>query len=110
MSESEVRRGGRGLPCAVRSTLREKIRDNQGAIRFRLDVKFRPPPVTEARPRHCVVCGVGAYEGERLRIYGHGLVSRQQRGPPGPGEPAACAEVLSAKVMHLDATGLPGAR
>ena len=36
-------------------------------------------------------CQVGRYEGDRRRIHGHGVVERQQRGPPGPGEAAACA-------------------
>ena len=48
----------------------------------------------EARPTHCTRCGVGAREGGLLWLYGHGLVSRQQRGPAAPGEPPTCAEVF----------------
>ena len=48
----------------------------------------------EARPAHCSLCGVGAREGGLLWLYGHGLVSRQQRGPATPGEPPTCAEIF----------------
>ena len=75
-----------------RTTLRKGIRDDIGVIRLAIGVKFLPT-VDEARPKHCVRCEVGAYEGERRRIYGHGLVERQQRGPPGAGEMATCLEL-----------------
>lgn len=34
-----------------------------------------------ARPAACQRCGQPAYEAGRIRIHGHGLVQRQQRGP-----------------------------
>jgi hypothetical protein len=85
-----VRREADTSSALSRTTLRKGIRDNRGVIRFSFDVKF-VPTVDEARPRHCVSCRVGAYESDRLRIYGHGLVERQQRGPSSPGDPAGCA-------------------
>ena len=57
------------------------------------EVKFWPPSVEEARPTHCSLCGVGAREGGLLWLYGHGLVTRQQRGPAAPGEAPTCAEI-----------------
>ena len=41
-----------------------------------------------------MICGQGAYEGGRLRIYGHGLVDRQQRGPAAIGAAPSCEIVL----------------
>lgn len=41
-----------------------------------------------ARPTRCTRCGQPAYEGGRIRLHGHGLVRRQQRGPPSVGQPA----------------------
>lgn len=43
----------------------------------------------EARPSHCVGCGVASCVlGERLALHGHGTVARQIRGPPAvDGEP-----------------------
>ncbi|WP_043710481.1 hypothetical protein [Corallococcus macrosporus] len=47
----------------------------------------------EGRPKRCVACGRGAYEGGGLGLHGHGLVERQQRGPPSPDEAPRCEVV-----------------
>lgn len=66
----------------------KEIQDSKGVVRFAGDVKRWPPTVEEARPARCARCGVGAREGGCLWLHGHGLVERQQRGPPTPdGEP-----------------------
>jgi hypothetical protein len=40
------------------------------------------PSVSMARPSHCPDCGIASrVVGERLRIHGHGVRGRQQRGP-----------------------------
>jgi hypothetical protein len=57
------------------------------------EVKFWPPTVEEARPAHCPRCGIGAREGGKLWLYGHGLTSRQQRGPATPAGAPSCVEV-----------------
>jgi hypothetical protein len=84
-----VRREAATSSARSRTTLRKEIRDNVGVIRSAVGVKFLPS-VDDARPKRCVRCQVGRYEGDRRRIHGHGVVERQQRGPPGPGEAAAC--------------------
>ncbi|AEI61941.1 hypothetical protein [Corallococcus macrosporus] len=48
----------------------------------------------EGRPKRCVACGRGAYEGGGLGLHGHGLVERQQRGPPTADEAPRCEVVL----------------
>lgn len=58
-------------------------------IRFPIGVKFLPT-IDEARPKRCVRCEVGAYEGGERRIHGHGVVERQQRGPAAPGAAPTC--------------------
>ena len=42
-----------------------------------------------------MLCGVAAYDGQRVVLHGHGLVERQQRGPAAAGEEPGCAEVLA---------------
>jgi len=42
--------------------------------------------VDAARPLRCPACGEPGRNGSKIRIYGHGLRERQQRGPPLPGE------------------------
>lgn len=39
-------------------------------------------------------CGVGQAERGRLRIYGHGVIGRQQRGPAEPGAAPGCEVVF----------------
>ena len=46
------------------------------------------------RKVRCVACGRRAYEGGGLGIHGHGLVERQQRGPPTPDGAPVCRGVL----------------
>jgi len=67
-----------------------EIREPQGVVRFTGVVKSWPPGVNEARPARCVRCGLGAWNGKRLRIHGHGVSARQQRGPQTPEAPATC--------------------
>ena len=76
-----------------RTTLRKGIRDNVGVIRSAVGVKFLPT-VDDARPKHCVRCAVGCREGGGLRIYGHGVIERQQRGPAEPDAEPTCETVL----------------
>ena len=80
------------LRCPGR-TLQEDFRDSPGVVRFAFGVKFWPPSVEQARPAKCALCGVAAYDGLRVVLHGHGLVSRQQRGPASAGEEASCAEI-----------------
>lgn len=45
------------------------------------------PSVDGVRPPHCPNCGCASrIAGERLALHGHGVRSRQQRGPHAPGE------------------------
>lgn len=46
-----------------------------------------------------MICGIGAYEGDKLRLYGHGLIERQQRGPAGLDEPATCTIILARRYL-----------
>lgn len=87
----DVRQHATGLGSATQTV--EEKRSTRGIIRFTGAVKQWPPSVDLARPRMCPECGQPAFEGGRVRIYGHGLVGRQQRGPPGP-EQAPATEVL----------------
>jgi hypothetical protein len=68
----------------------EEIQNTQGVVRFAGDVKDWPPGVDEARPARCVKCRVGAREAGILRLHGHGVVPRQQRGPAAPGDAPTC--------------------
>lgn len=52
-----------------------------------------------ARPRVCPECGQPAFEGGRVRIHGHGLVRRQQRGPPAPGQSPATEVLLCRRYL-----------
>jgi hypothetical protein len=85
---------------APRRRVLGKTRSTQGVIRFRGEVKPSwPPGLDEARPAACHRCAQPAYEAGRIRIHGHGLVRRQQRGPVQPGEqpvthPCACRRYL----------------
>ena len=64
-------------------------------IRFRSEVKFWPPSVEEARPSKCELCGVAAYDGQRVVLHGHGLAGRDQRGPREPGAEPACEGIFA---------------
>lgn len=61
-------------------------RSNHGIIRSTIAVKAwltNPPSVSDVRPAHCIGCGVASRViAEPLAVHGHGLVSRQIRGPP----------------------------
>ena len=47
------------------------------------------------RPSHCPRCGAARrVAGERLTLHGHGVRSRQQRGPPVPHEGPEETEVI----------------
>lgn len=66
-----------------------------------------PPPCDAARPSHCPRCAqparpVGAARG----LHGHGVRSRQQRGPPEPGAPPAVSllVVRRYRCVHCGAT------
>jgi len=54
-----------------------------GILQIGPDIKFwrvRVPGVGEARPRACPGCGAGAFDGARVRLQGHGMVTRWVRG------------------------------
>ena len=53
----------------------------------------------EARPACCALCRVAAHDGLRVVLHGHGLVSRQQRGPAAVGEEARCAEIVARRYL-----------
>ena len=77
----------------------EETRSTRGIIRFTGAVKQWPPSVDMARPRVCPECGQPAFEGGRVRLYGHGLVRRQQRGPPAPGRTPATEVLLCRRYL-----------
>lgn len=64
-----------------------------GIVRSALDVKTwvaAPPSCAAVRPSHCPRCGRSGHPvGDRVRLHGHGLVERQQWGPPSPAAPPA---------------------
>jgi hypothetical protein len=68
-------------------------------IRSRVSVNQwlqRVPSVDEVRPGTCVVCDAAARPGGgRLVLHGHGLRSRQLRGPPAVRAPPSLREVLT---------------
>lgn len=76
--------------------LKEK-RSTRGVLRSEVDVKSwvaRTPSVSEARPARCPDCGVAsAPVGGGVVVQGHGLRTRQLRGPPAPHETPAVTEV-----------------
>jgi len=54
----------------------------------------RLPSVSTTRPSHCLNCGIASrVAGERLRLHGHGVRGRQQRGPQAPQEAPDIIEV-----------------
>ena len=88
-----MRRGcSNTLGAGSRTSLRER-QDNRGILRLGPHVKFQPASVGEARPARCPRCERGAYEGGRTNLHGHGVVERQQRGPPEPGAAPSCVVV-----------------
>ena len=61
-----------------------------GIVRNGPEIKFwcvRVPGVGEVRPRVCAGCGASAISGGRIRLQGHGRVSRWVRGVVREGEP-----------------------
>ena len=70
----------------LRNKVVKKVRSKHGIIRCQIDVKSwaaNPPGVSDARPARCVACRVASrVHGEPLAVHGHGVVSRQIRGPP----------------------------
>lgn len=72
-------------------------RDVSRVIRSRISVNRWmecEPSVDAARPATCAVCGAASRPaGRALVLHGHGLRSRQLRGPPSPGSPPRLREV-----------------
>lgn len=64
----------------------KKVRSKHGIVVSEIDVKSwlaDLPTVSQVRPARCASCGVASRpHGGNLAVHGHGLVSRQIRGPP----------------------------
>ena len=78
--------------------MREK-RSTRGVLRSEVDVKSwatRTPSVSQVRPAQCPDCGAAsAPVGGRVVVQGHGLRSRQLRGPPAPYAAPMVTEIQS---------------
>lgn len=69
------------------------VRSPQSLIRF--DLPFKPlPDVDRLRPEACAGCGLPRGQPGALGLHGHGIRSRQQRGPGGFGEKPTITEVV----------------
>jgi hypothetical protein len=72
-------------------------RSKQRIVHSELDVKSwlaRKPGVDEVRPGRCACCGAASRPvGGGIMLHGHGLRTRQVRGPLSPDEPPTTAEV-----------------
>ena len=90
------------LRVAPLESLEKEQQDNCCVIRFRGDVKLWPPSVDMARPASCPKCRVACGMRGARRIYGHGVVERQQRGPPGPDEASTCQVVVCRRFFCLE--------
>lgn len=75
-----------------------EIRSEIGIIQIDVDVnRWRDavPSVDACRVAHCPRCGVPSREpGRGLNIHGHGMISRQQWGPPAFEQPPEIAELI----------------
>lgn len=72
-------------------------RSKQRIVHSELDVKTwleRKPGVDEVRPGRCACCGAASRPvGGLIALHGHGLRTRQVRGPLSPDEPSTTVEV-----------------
>jgi len=86
----------------------ERTQSTLRIVHSKLDVKFwlaQLPSVEEVRPGRCVVCRAPSRPaGATLGLHGHGLRSRQQRGPRAPGETPVIVvvEVRRYQCQHCD--------
>jgi hypothetical protein len=60
--------------------------------------------VNAARPAQCPACETAARSGRKIKIYGHGVRERQQRGPALPGE-APQVQVVSLRRYQCQGCG-----
>ena len=81
-------------------------RSTSRVIRIALNIKFwleGPPEVTEVRPACCPGCGQsGAPVGERIRLVGHGIRTREIRGPLRAEEKAATRTLFVRRFLCRD--------
>jgi hypothetical protein len=72
-------------------------RSTQRIVHSELDVKTwlaRKPGVDEVRPGRCTCCGAASRPvGGKITLHGHGLRTRQLRGPLSPDEPPTTVEI-----------------
>ena len=85
-------------PPVVLRTMLRRMRSNSGIIWSKLDVNTwlkRPPTCSEARPASCSSCGAASRpEGGALVVHGHGVRTRQLRGPLVVGGPSVIIEIV----------------